>query len=176
MVDPELSEKARAAAAKLSEAERQVLVCRSEYHTAIRRMHLAGASLREVADALSLSHQRVQQIVDGAGGSWWSRVWRTRNATHDLVCTWCDRPSTEVSKLIAGPKVFICESCIVAAERAMRGGTNGGLKRAAGKTSARCAFCRHRTGRGRAIVLGPAADVCEHCLRMCREILDGRAA
>src|SRR5262245_53917492 len=128
MLDPDLCQKARDAGARLAEAERRVLDCRADYHTAIRRLHLGGASLRDVADALSLSHQRVQQIVDGAGGSWWTRVWRTRNATRDLVCTWCDRPSSEVSKLIAGPNVFICESCIESAERALRGAASAGLK------------------------------------------------
>jgi hypothetical protein len=175
MLDPELCDRARSAGQRLAAAEQQVLVCRADYHTAIRRLHLGGASLREVADALSLSHQRVQQIVDSAGGSWWSRVWRTRNATRDLVCTWCDRPSSEVSKLIAGPDVFICESCIEAAERAMRGAGGAGLKRAQGKTG-RCSFCRRRSSRQRPIVRGAAAHVCGECLRICREILDGRAA
>jgi len=176
MLDPELCQKARAAGTRLEEAERQVLHCRTDYHTAIRRLHLAGASLREVAEALSLSHQRVQQIVDGAGGSWWTRVWRTRNATRDLVCTWCERPSSEVSKLIAGPRVFICESCIEAAERTMGGVPTAGLQRAVGKGSGRCAFCRHGRSRDRSMVIGPAADVCHDCLRVCREILEGRAA
>jgi hypothetical protein len=176
MVDQRLCEHARAEAVRLREAERQVLLVRTDYHTAIRRLHLAGGSLREIADALSLSHQRVQQIVEGAGGSWWTRVWRTRNVTADLVCTWCDRPQSEVSKLIAGPNVFICESCIEAAERAMRGVSAPGLKRATPGAKGRCAFCRKRSGQARAIVAGAAADVCEACLGVCRQILDGRAA
>jgi hypothetical protein len=123
-----------------------------------------------------LSHQRVQQIVDGAGGSWWSRVWRTRTVTRDLVCTWCDRPQSEVSKLIAGPNVFICESCIEAAEQALGGAPGIGLKRATAGAKGRCAFCRKRGSRKRWVVSGAAAAVCEECVRVCREILDGRAA
>ena len=176
MIDRELCQKARTAGERLLEAERRVLDSRTDYHTAIRRLHLGGGSLREIAEALSLSHQRVQQIVSGAGGSWWSRVWRTRNATRDLVCTWCDRPSSEVTKLIAGPKVFICESCIEAAERAIGGSPGAGLKRATAKPAGRCAFCRRRGGRQRPIIVGPAADICGDCLRICREILEGRAA
>ena len=55
-------DKARAAGDELAAAERKVLETRGEYHTAIRRLHLAGASLREIAEALSISHQRVQHV------------------------------------------------------------------------------------------------------------------
>ena len=42
------------------EAERR----RVAYHQAIRRLHSSGASMREIAEALDLSHQRVHQIVN----------------------------------------------------------------------------------------------------------------
>src|SRR3954469_1084569 len=102
-LDVNLLDRAQAAAAVLAESEQQALLSRADYHTAVRRLHLAGGSLREIAQALSLSHQRVQQIVNGAGGSWWRLVWRGRNAARDAVCTWCGRPPAEVAKLIAGP-------------------------------------------------------------------------
>src|SRR5512142_2381168 len=116
VLNPELLEKARTAAARMADAERQALLSRADYHAAIRRLHLGGGSLREIAQALSLSHQRVQQIVRGAGGSWWTRAWRTRRHPPDAICTWCGRPPGEVSKLIAGPNVFICDACVEAAE------------------------------------------------------------
>src|SRR5580765_286295 len=105
MLDEQLLQKARAEGERFVEAERHALLARTDYHTVVRRLHLTGGSLREIALALGLSHQRVQQIVKGAGGSWWQRVWRSRNRTHDAVCTFCDRPSGEVAKLIAGPNV-----------------------------------------------------------------------
>jgi hypothetical protein len=176
MLEPGLSDQARAAAAKLVEAERDMQAARTDYHTAIRRLHLAGGSQREIADALSLSHQRVQQIINATGGSWWSRVWRTRNVTRDLVCTWCDRPDREVTKLIAGPDIFICDSCIDAAEHALQGSTGLSLQRASARAMRRCSFCRKRSGPNRVVIAGPAADVCEECLKICRQILDGRAA
>jgi hypothetical protein len=172
-IDPGLLERARAAGDRLAEAERQAFLARADYHTAIRRMHLAGGSLREVAQALSLSHQRVQQIVRAAGGSWWM-VWKSRRAARDPVCTWCGRPPAEVSKLIAGPKVFICDACVEAAERGMSGadGATGGSRRpATAGTRPRCAFCRKRANETRRIVTG-AASVCSECLAVCREILD----
>ena len=177
VLDQHLLKSARAAGDQLAEAERQALLSRAEYHTAIRRLHLAGGPLREISQSLSLSHQRVQQIVNAAGGSWWRRVWRTRNVKLDAVCTWCDRPPSEVSKLIAGPEVYICDSCIGAAERAMSGapGSSGMLRRAKAGAKDRCAFCNKRSSEKRTLLTGLTANICSNCLRTCREILDERA-
>jgi len=171
-LNPELLEKARTAGALHEEAERQALLARTEYHIAVRRLHLAGGSLREIAQTLSLSHQRVQQIVSGAGGSWWRRAWRTRVIRPDAICTWCGRPPSEVSKLIAGPHVYICDDCVDAATSAAAPFDGVRTKTAA----ARCAFCAKRAGGSRSLVTAPAGHVCTECLRVCREILEGCAA
>jgi hypothetical protein len=177
----ELLDKARAAGAELAEAERRVLTTRADYHTAIRRLHLAGAPLREIAEALSLSHQRVQQIVNVSGGSWWRRAWRTRRTTQDAVCTWCDRPPSEVAKLVSGPNVFICDACVIAASRVERGEggegkPDGPLTLARAGAHERCTFCRKRPSGVRSVITGPAAHICSGCLRICREIMDIKAA
>ena len=101
-INDELLKKAQAAGAKLTEAERQAQLARTEYHAVVRRMHLAGGSLREIAEALGLSHQRVQQMVNGAGGSWWQRVWRSRNARTGLISNRndCDIRNWETGILI----------------------------------------------------------------------------
>jgi hypothetical protein len=173
VTDSNLLRKANDAGAQLVEAERHALLARAEYHIAIRRLHLGGASLREIAAVLSLSHQRVQQIVNAAGGSWW-QVWK-RSVKPDAICTWCDRPPSEVSKLIAGPRVFICDSCTQAAESVIRGTRRGpGELRSADRGSrARCSFCRKRADEKRSLVIGPA-NVCSECLGICREILNSR--
>jgi ClpX C4-type zinc finger len=171
-VSEELLKAARSAGARLAEAERAVQVARADYHAMVRRLHLAGASLREVAEALRLSHQRVQQIVDVAGGTWWRRVWRSRNKTADLACTWCGRPSEEVSKLIAGPNVYICDSCTEAAEQSLKTEGSVLLRRAKAREKSRCSFCHKRSSEKRALVVGRTANICAECLRMCREILD----
>lgn len=166
-VDEALLAKARLEAGRHAEAERQVLLTRADYHAAVRRLHLAGASLREVAQALHLSHQRVQQIVGAAGGSWWQRAWRSRTR-RDAVCTFCGRPPADVAKLIAGPNVFICDRCIASAEAVLTGSAAEGFTRASG----RCSFCGTRSGRTRAIVAASDAKVCNDCVHACREILD----
>jgi hypothetical protein len=53
-------------AERLIESEREAEPVRADFHCAIRRLHLRGASLREIASALGMSHQRVH-IVEGAG-------------------------------------------------------------------------------------------------------------
>lgn len=176
MKDHNLLDQARAAGARVADAEREVLLARADYHTAIRRLHLAGTSLRDIAQALSLSHQRVQQVVSSAGGSWW-QAWRRRAVARDAVCSWCDRPPREVAKLIAGPNVYICDSCVEAAERVINAADDGhgALRRVGSGTRYRCGFCSKRANGKRSLVTGPA-NVCSECLRICREILNSRTS
>jgi hypothetical protein len=68
MLDPELLKQAQAERDRLHELQHDVERARSDYHHTIRRLSASGASLREIADALGLSHQRVHQIVDAPTG------------------------------------------------------------------------------------------------------------
>lgn len=169
-LDTRLLQHARAAKDGLAEAERQALVARAEYHTAIRRLNLAGGSLREIAEALGLSHQRIQQVVDGSGGTWWRKVWRTRRPQRDAVCTWCGRPPGEVDKLVAGPNVYICDRCVEQAERELRRRPAASAG-AARRGRPRCSFCSKREDGSRQVLAGDAASICSDCLRLCREFM-----
>jgi hypothetical protein len=179
-INENLLAKARAAGRKLADREREVQQARTEYHAIVRRMHLGGGSLREIARALELSHQRVQQMVDGAGGSWWQRVWRSRNMKHDLICTFCARPQTQVARLIAGPKIYICDACVAIAEKGMTGGSasaiHPSLSLAGEGARARCSFCGKRGAADRSLLTGPAGNICGECLHVCRQILTDSAA
>lgn len=42
-----------------------------------------------------------------------------------LRCSFCRKDETRVSKLVAGPRVYICDECVAAASRIMDGGTPG---------------------------------------------------
>lgn len=164
VVDPELLEKAKSAAETLRRVELQAEMAKADYHHAVRRLHLGGASLREVATELGVSHQRVQQIVQAAGGSWWTRVWRNRNAKPDMTCTFCGSPPGKVSKLVAGPKVFICDACVDKAERS-------DLATAPRNSRTRCSFCDERPSEGN-LVGANGAWVCPGCLGQVRHIMD----
>ena len=41
-----------------------------------------------------------------------------------LRCSFCKRDETEVAKLVAGPRVYICDECVTIARRLMDGGAH----------------------------------------------------
>jgi Clp amino terminal domain, pathogenicity island component/ClpX C4-type zinc finger len=49
---------------RLLELQHEAERARADHHHAIRRLHAAGASMREIAESLGLSHQRIHQIID----------------------------------------------------------------------------------------------------------------
>jgi hypothetical protein len=179
-LDKDLLAAATAAGQRLSSAEHDTRVARADYHHAVRRLHLAGAPLREVAQALGVSHQRIQQIVKASGGTWWTRVWRTRKTSPDMTCSFCLLPSDRVAKLIAGPEVFICDACVALAEQVVktRRAKGAGYQRMepAGSARTRCSFCGRKTSDTRAVVGAAEGTVCNECLALCRRILDDRSA
>ena len=70
-LDKDTLKTAEEARDRLLDLQHSAEVARVDYHHTIRRLHATGGSLREIADALGLSHQRVHQIVepvDGSGG------------------------------------------------------------------------------------------------------------
>jgi ClpA/ClpB-like protein len=63
MLDEKILVEARELGDKLLDLQHQEERTRADYQHAIRRLHSKGGSLREIADELGLSHQRVHQIV-----------------------------------------------------------------------------------------------------------------
>jgi hypothetical protein len=182
-LDEKLLEEARHAGACLIDAEHDAEVARDEFHRTVRRLHLRGASLRELADALQLSHQRVHQIVEGAGGA---RRWRRREPTAlELSCSFCARPQRKTRKLVAGPGVYICESCVERAASVITTGRSGQTELGpimpvpASEKRGRCSFCgkhRHQVSGLATTLSNPQgklntdAAICCECLTLCREI------
>jgi hypothetical protein len=196
-VDEELLAAARAAQARVVELERAVDLARAEFRYAVRRLHLAGASLRETGDALNLSHQRVHQLVEEAEGG--GRGWRSFAARGDrprrgeLACSFCGTSQKEVRKLIAGPGLIaICDTCAGKAGQVLATGQVAAtplssikpvpLPAAAGTPggaadAAKCSFCGkdRRQVDGIALAAGttPAGvSICTECVALCREIIE----
>ncbi|MGZ8694665.1 MAG: Clp protease N-terminal domain-containing protein [Gaiellaceae bacterium] len=63
-LNEELLSEAKTVRERLLDLQHEVDVARVDYQHVIRRLHAAGGSMREIAESLGLSHQRVHQIVD----------------------------------------------------------------------------------------------------------------
>ncbi len=74
-LDEKVLEQARTARQRLVDLETEAAHARVDYHHAIKKLHAAGGSLREIAEALDLSHQRVHQIVEDVPGVPWPKAW-----------------------------------------------------------------------------------------------------
>jgi ribosomal protein L37AE/L43A len=82
-----------------------------------------------------------------------------RRFQRPIRCSACHLPRTTGRRLISGPGVYICESCIAAA---------AGLGVAVAPTT-RCSFCGHRD----ATIAGtwPDLTICARCVELARAIL-----
>jgi ClpX C4-type zinc finger len=184
-MDETLLAEARLAQEQLIDAERDADVARAEFHRAVRRLHLNGASLRELASGLGLSHQRVHQIVESAGGSRrWLRRDRVRPDPALLLCTFCGQHQKQVKKLIAGPGVYICDGCTSLAKVVVSDGqpvTTAIAELTAGpeeEPRTQCSFCGKRRDQVASLLVSsvqterkaPAA-ICSECLDLCTEII-----
>jgi hypothetical protein len=187
-LDQELVREAARAKEELAVAEHGAYRAKIHYHQAIRRLHAAGGSLREIAEALRLSHQRVHQIIEEAAEPTRRRWRREPQLLSGPVgpCSFCGRPRDVCAKLIVGPGVFICDRCVVQATRlaagpAVEGEAEGLLRLEPPASEARCSFCnrearkmRHLVASGRSVPAGKVGElprICDKCRDLCLEIL-----
>jgi len=173
-VNEQLLAAAKQAHEQLIEADHAAEVAKAQFHRAVRRLHLSGASLRELAAALNLSHQRVHQIVETAGGG---RRWGRRGRLPaELACSFCGRPQRKSRKLAAGPDVYICENCVDVAATVIRSGQPadtalGPLHSVVDDAAqGRCSFCGKRRHQVTGLAASDDAAICAECLVLCREI------
>jgi hypothetical protein len=187
VLDAEILDAARGAGVRAADAERDADVAKAEYHHAIRRLQLSGGTMREIACALNLSHQRVQQIVDANGGG---RRWRRRapSDAEPLACSFCGREQPKVEKLVAGPGIHICDRCVHQGRRITEGHTPTdelGLVEVVSPNAARCGFCGKESANVEHLVATGAQPrpnpkkskhasilICNECLNLCDEIFD----
>ncbi len=165
---------AREAELRVSEAEEALELAKADHRHAIRRLHLAGASFREIASALGMSHQRVHQIIDTTGGA---RRWRKKLPSEPLACSFCGRPRRAVKKLVCGPAVYICNDCVSLAQGVATSDTPVENRRTAmapvtsDQATERCRFCGKTRRQVTALVAGPGHRICGACLQLCQEII-----
>jgi Clp amino terminal domain, pathogenicity island component len=64
-LDEATLEETRELRSRLLDLQHEADRAKLDFHHAIRRLHAAGGSMREIAEALEVSHQRIHQIVEG---------------------------------------------------------------------------------------------------------------
>jgi hypothetical protein len=178
-IDQKLLAEALAAADRATNLEDQLEGARAEYRRSVRRLHLAGASMREVAQALGISHQRVHQIIEDGGVRRWRRR-RRQEPTAERACSFCGREQRQVRKLVAGPNVYICDPCIMAAVGVTASGRpakDPSLQPVPAGSRLHCSFCGKTRPQVHALVATPTHEdhepptICDECLGLCGEIL-----
>jgi hypothetical protein len=188
-LDPELVREAERAKEQLAVAQHAADRAKVDYHQSIRRLHATGGSLREIAEALRMSHQRVHQIIDEAAEPTRRRWRREPQLLSGPVgpCSFCGRPRDVCAKLIAGPGVFICDRCAIQATRLAAGPAvddlraEGSMRLEPPGSEVRCSFCgkearkvRHLVASGLSVPAGKFGDlprICDKCRDLCLEIL-----
>lgn len=181
-LDADLLGQAITAETRLVDAERDAEVARAEFHRAVRRLQQAGASVGEIAAALSLSRQHVHQIVESPAER---RSWRKGPpGSGDLLsCSFCGKHQKQVQKLIAGPGVYICNECVERVHAVLVGpGTTASTpiatiaQMAAADGTQQCSFCGKRRHQVAAMASTDHALICNECLDLCEEIISEELA
>jgi hypothetical protein len=167
-LDPELLGRVVNAQAKLRTAEQDLSVANAAFATALRQLNLAGGSVRDIARAVGLSHQRVSQLIEAVGdGRGWKRSGKKPVV---LACSFCGRTQHEATKLIAGQGVMICDSCVAIAGPVSRVGTPD-PPFVVGRES-QCSFCDKWARPDLLVATDESFSICGECLDLCDEIID----
>jgi hypothetical protein len=159
----------------LESLEDQAYDARAGLHQAIRRLHAAGGSMREIATALGMSHQRIHQII-GADGivEVESLPVPVASTTPEDACSFCGAPRRELDKLLAAPgHVFVCSSCVGLAALVVEGGEAADMHTVPVEDDATCSFCGNPSSVGG--VMAEAAKgsprMCARCVSTCQRLL-----
>jgi hypothetical protein len=181
-----------AARTRLEVLEDQAYEARAAFHQAIRRLHAAGGSMREIATALGMSHQRVHQIIGTEGiveveasavtevsslpvAVEASSAPAVATTTAEDACSFCGAPRRELDKLLAGPgPVFICDACVRRAANVVAGGEDGEtLRHVPADDDATCSFCGNSSAIGGAMAehSDGRPRICAKCTTTCEKLL-----
>jgi Clp amino terminal domain, pathogenicity island component len=87
-LDEAILTQARTARDRFLELQHESERAQADFRDAVRRLHAAGGSMREIGEGLGLSHQRVHQIVEefapsGRPEGRWAPVHRARRAVRE---------------------------------------------------------------------------------------------
>ena len=173
-LEPAVLRDCEAARDRLGKAEDAAVSARVEFESKVRRLYVQGASTREIADVLGLSHQRVHQMIGPHAKPWWKRVPGVKGKG-PLRCSFCGKDEKRVQKLVSGTGVHMCNGCIETAAHLIDHppiAQKRIFKRLDETSAKRCSFCGSRK-RGLARVTAGANQICANCVAMAEKIVAG---
>ncbi len=173
--------------AVLEALEDQTYEARATFHQAIRRLHASGGSMREIASALGMSHQRVHQII-GTEGIVEVEPSAVTDVSHlptptltsvavtagEDACSFCGAPRRDLDKLLAAPgPVFICGRCVSRANLAVQRRSAAGMRSVAVDEEATCSFCGSASAVGGVMAESETGSprICSKCTETCRKLV-----
>jgi hypothetical protein len=190
-LDEDVLRDVEAARDTLESLEDAAYDARATLHQAIRRLHATGGSMREIATALGMSHQRVHQIIGSDG-----IVEVEPTAVHEVsvvpvsasfseavavtaredACSFCGAPRRELDRLLAAPgPVFICGSCVGDCAQVIHGRPSGTLRLVPVDEDATCSFCGNASAVG-GVMAEPekgSPRICRRCVDTCTRLAGG---
>jgi kynureninase len=99
-----------------------------------------------------------------------------RGSDQELSCSFCGQTRWEVSKIVAGPDVYVCDGCVAQAASVLGPGgpaTTGTGVMARLDSPARgqrCSFCGQPYHRVAGLAAARDARICAECIELCEEI------
>jgi ATP-dependent protease Clp ATPase subunit len=104
-------------------------------------------------------------------------------STDLLACSFCHRSQKEVGKLIAGPAIYICDSCgrlateTATTERASKGHSAHMMSIPRASDEHSCSFCAKERAQVDSLVSPQTGEtICNEWLELCGEIMTGSAS
>ncbi len=137
---------------------------------------------------------RAHRRQGAPGDHWYAHLLRA--AMDDLFCSFCGKRRHEVRKLISGPRVFICNECVVLCREIIGprppslGADISVLERTTEDLPAQpladdedvtvekkppderhCSFCRKLKTDVAKLVSGPTVYICNECVELCEDVI-----
>jgi len=161
-----------------SPEEREVVAAFARWAAAVDSGDQAAAR-RFAEEALALARSRnspflavAEVLVEEAGAA----ITRTPRGTPSYSCSFCGALDGDGKRLVAGPAVFICKSCVDSrAQQLASSGPTSHKNDASSVVSTTprgqsCAFCNRPPSDGATMLVADAHFLCDGCLRICVEI------
>ncbi|RDI17857.1 ClpX C4-type zinc finger protein [Lentzea flaviverrucosa] len=142
-LDQELLAAARTASSASAAAQSQADIAKAVCHHTVLRLHRAGGAMREIAEALQISHQRVHQIVE--------QPKRTER------CWFCGCGVGDDGRLMAGPAALICDLCVAEGQTGEVGDCSFCSETEPVHEGADATICRSCLDFGAAVISGAAS-------------------